>query len=140
MGAVESCSVFTRDSFLERGAIPNTWSLTRVQKTVVASAGLTLLVKTLFRPVNEYFIPWHELRLVEVVEKQSWKSAGGSAGAAYMRRICTLDSSSGKFEIDISEAYPDFRNTRQFLNALKEFVEVVEPKKNNKPRQRKSKT
>jgi hypothetical protein len=103
--------IFRRLSLFQRGHFSNHFTLRPVTAVEVSDGRLVVL-----RGFQRFAFGWHDVK-VTITRRKAAKGFGHVA-MKFRQRLCTIETSQGRFRFDVSDQYPDFAMPRELIKQL----------------------
>jgi len=124
-------ATFNRITFRERGHFSNHFKLNPVLRLVFDSTSMTVVHR-----FGTSTHPYSKLS-AKILKTYTYKPYGGGAGSHIPQTLVTIHGKGTSFSFDLSTQFPDFKNSKEIIALIEQYMPVTEEKLTLKEAKRK---
>ena len=113
-------AIFNRTTFRERGHFSNHFTLNPVLRLVFDSSSLTVI-----RRGGTSKLPYSTLS-AKFIKTHVFKPYGGGAGSYIPQTLVTIQGKNTSYSFDLSGQFPDFKNSKEIIALIEQYMPVTE--------------
>ncbi len=113
-------ATFNRTTFRERGHFSNHPTLNPVLRLVFDSSSVTVV-----RRFGTSTHPYSTLS-AKIFNTHAYKAYGGGAGSFIPQTLVTIHGKGTSFSFDLSTQFPDFKNGKEIIGLIEQFMPITE--------------
>jgi hypothetical protein len=108
-------------SILERGHFSNLFFFWPVKEIELSNKYISITQGS-----KKYTFRWQDVHYAEIVIKNAYKSYGAGTAAKFKQKTFILQTQKKTFQFDVSNNFPDFKNSSQLVAELSKKLDIQE--------------